>query len=407
MICIKNGTLHTAVSKETFIADILIDGGKIVKIGKGLSADGAEVIDATGLQVYPGFVEAHCHIGLDGYGIGYEGHDYNELNDPVTPQVQAIDGINPFDPCMKMAAKAGVTCFATGPGSSNSIGGTFAAIKPIGTRVDNMIVKFPVAMKCAFGENPKRCYQKQGISSRMTNAAKIREALNKAKVYKAKIEAAKAGARIATMPNITEDMFCQGAMTADYDTVLALTDRVTQLLTQASTARIEKEGHVLTLDLRGRSGVPSSGVYRERGQAGNLPSGEAYIAPLEHGSNGSMVIDGSMVGIGLLDSSLEVRVQDGKLVSIQGKDAEKVSILLKTPQNATLCELGIGTNYAAQLIGVILEDEKAYHTVHIAFGTNVGFGGANQADCHMDGVIRNPTLYLDDILVMKDGEFQI
>ena len=190
MICIKNGTLHTAVSKETSIADILIDGGKIVKIGKGLSADGAEVIDATGLQVYPGFVEAHCHIGLDGYGIGYEGHDYNELNDPVTPQVQAIDGINPFDPCMKMAAKAGVTCFATGPGSSNSIGGTFAAIKPVGTRVDNMIVKFPIAMKCAFGENPKRCYQKQGISSRMTNAAKIREALNKAKVYKAKIEAA-------------------------------------------------------------------------------------------------------------------------------------------------------------------------------------------------------------------------
>ena len=190
MICIKNGTLHTAVSKETFIADILIDGGKIVKIGKGLSADGAEVIDAIGLQVYPGFVEAHCHIGLDGYGIGYEGHDYNELNDPVTPQVQAIDGINPFDPCMKMAAKAGVTCFATGPGSSNSIGGTFAAIKPVGTRVDNMIVKFPIAMKCAFGENPKRCYQKQGISSRMTNAAKIREALNKAKVYKAKIEAA-------------------------------------------------------------------------------------------------------------------------------------------------------------------------------------------------------------------------
>ena len=190
MICIKNGTLHTAVSKETFIADILIDGGKIVKIGKGLSADGAEVIDATGLQVYPGFVEAHCHIGLDGYGIGYEGHDYNELNDPVTPQVQAIDGINPFDPCMKMAAKAGVTCFATGPGSSNALGGTFAAIKPVGTRVDNMIVKFPIAMKCAFGENPKRCYQKQGISSRMTNAAKIREALNKAKVYKAKIEAA-------------------------------------------------------------------------------------------------------------------------------------------------------------------------------------------------------------------------
>lgn len=190
MICIKNGTLHTAVSKETFVADILVDGGKIVKIGADLASDGAEVIDASGLHVYPGFIDAHCHIGLDGYGIGYEGHDYNELNDPVTPQVQAIDGINPFDPCLSMAAKAGVTCFATGPGSSNVLGGTFVAIKPVGTRVDNMIVKFPVAMKCAFGENPKRCYQKNGISSRMTNASKLREALEKAKLYKAKIEAA-------------------------------------------------------------------------------------------------------------------------------------------------------------------------------------------------------------------------
>ena len=161
MILIKNGTLHTAVSKEPLQADILVDGGKIVKIGAGLSSEGAEVIDASGLNVYPGFVEAHCHIGLDGYGIGYEGHDY---------------GINPFDPCMEMAAKAGVTCMATGPGSSNAIGGTFVAMKPHGKRVDNMIVKFPVAMKCAFGENPKRCYQKNTITSRMTNAALIREA---------------------------------------------------------------------------------------------------------------------------------------------------------------------------------------------------------------------------------------
>ncbi len=190
MILIKNGTLHTAVSKEPLQADILVDGGKIVKIGAGLSSEGAEVIDASGLNVYPGFVEAHCHIGLDGYGIGYEGHDYNELNDPVTPQLRSIDGINPFDPCMEMAAKAGVTCMATGPGSSNAIGGTFVAMKPHGKRVDNMIVKFPVAMKCAFGENPKRCYQKNTIPSRMTNAALIREALKKASLYKAKVEAA-------------------------------------------------------------------------------------------------------------------------------------------------------------------------------------------------------------------------
>lgn len=199
MICIKNGTLHTAVTRETFVADILIDNGKIVTIGKNISFENAEVIDATGLHVYPGFIDAHCHTGLDGYGIGYEGQDYNELNDPVTPQVQAIDGLNPFDPCMNMAAKAGVTCFATGPGSSNSIGGTFAAIKPVGTRIDNMIVKFPIAMKCAFGENPKRCYQNQGISSRMTTASKIREALNTAKLYKAKKEAA--GDDISKLPS--------------------------------------------------------------------------------------------------------------------------------------------------------------------------------------------------------------
>lgn len=190
MILIKNGRLHTAVSEEVITADILVDGGKIAKIGENLSADGAEVIDAAGLNVYPGFVEAHCHIGLDGYGIGYEGHDYNEMNDPVTPQLHAVDGINPLDPCMEMAARAGITCFATGPGSSNALGGTFAAIKPHGKRVDNMVVKFPIAMKCAFGENPKRCYQKAGISSRMTNAAVIRDALNKAILYKKKLEAA-------------------------------------------------------------------------------------------------------------------------------------------------------------------------------------------------------------------------
>ena len=223
----------------------------------------------------------------------------------------------------------------------------------------------------------------------------------------AKIEAAKAGARIATMPNISEDMFSQGAMTADYDVVLELTHRVTDMLTNASVARIEKDGHILTLDLAGRRGVPSPGVYRNKGEAGNLPSGEAYIAPLEGGANGSMVIDGSMVGIGLLKSPLTVTVKDGKLQAIAGEDSEKLSILLKNDNNATLCELGIGTNYAARLTGIILEDEKAYHTVHIAFGTNIGFGGTNKADCHMDGIIKNPTLYLDDILVLKDGEFQI
>ena len=224
---------------------------------------------------------------------------------------------------------------------------------------------------------------------------------------RAKIEAAKAGARVATMPNITEDMFSQGAMTADYDQVMDLTLRVTELLTKAATARIEKDGCVLTLDLTGRPGIPSPGVYREKGQSGNLPSGEAYIAPLEDGSNGEMVIDGSMVGLGKLDEPLRVRVEGGKLREITGPGAEKLGVLLANDRNATLCELGIGTNHAARVTGIILEDEKAYHTVHIAFGTNIGFQGTNKADCHMDGVILNPTLYLDDQLILKDGEFVI
>ena len=110
MLCIKNGTLHTVAQKEPFQGDILVEGGKIRKIGQDLEIpEGCEVIDASGLQVYPGFVEAHCHLGLDGYGIGFEGQDYNELNEIVTPELQAIDSIYPQDETLRQAAAAGVT----------------------------------------------------------------------------------------------------------------------------------------------------------------------------------------------------------------------------------------------------------------------------------------------------------
>lgn len=220
----------------------------------------------------------------------------------------------------------------------------------------------------------------------------------------AKIEAQKAGARIATMPGITDDMFMQGAITADYSKVLELTGIMTQKLTEAKTARIEKDGHTLVLNLDGRNGIPSPGVYREKGQAGNLPSGEAYIAPVEDDVNGTMIIDGSMVGIGILNSPLTVEIKDGRLISVIGEESDKLQYLLEG-NNSVVAELGIGTNYAARITGVILEDEKAYHTVHIAFGTNTGFGGVNKANCHIDGIIKNPTLYLDDVKVMDKGEF--
>ena len=194
MICIKNGRVHDAVHREPYAADILIENGKIVKIGENLTA--GEVIDASDLEVYPGFVDAHTHIGLDGYGE--PGADYNEMNDICCPQLRAIDGIDPMDQSFVYARNAGVTCVCTGPGSANVLGGTFTAIKTAGKRIDDMIVKAQVAMKCAFGENPKRCYNSKCDSSRMTTAAILREALMKAQIYLCKKEAA--GDDLSKMP---------------------------------------------------------------------------------------------------------------------------------------------------------------------------------------------------------------
>ena len=188
---IKNGLVHDAVHRDAYKADILLADGKIAAIGSGLTAPAdAAVFDADGLEVYPGFVDAHTHIGLDGYGIGYEGCDYNEMNDIWTPQLRAIDGINPRDPSLGDARRAGVTCVCTGPGSANVLGGTFLAMKTVGDRVDNMVVRDPVAMKCAFGENPKRCYRDKCDSTRMSTAAFLRGALMQVRDYGARKQAA-------------------------------------------------------------------------------------------------------------------------------------------------------------------------------------------------------------------------
>lgn len=204
MTLIKNGMIHDAVNREAYAADILIENGKIAAIGKDLTCDG-EIIDAKGMNVYPGFVEAHCHLGLDGYGIGFEGHDYNEMGDICTPQMRAIDSFNPLDPSVKMAALGGVTTVATGQGSSNAIGGTWICVKTTGVCVDDMIIKDPIAMKCALGENPKRCYRDKGNSARMSTAAVMRNMIMKAKDYLARKEAANGDA--AKMPGF--DFKCE------------------------------------------------------------------------------------------------------------------------------------------------------------------------------------------------------
>lgn len=188
MLCVKNGRIHDAVHEMPYQADLLIENGKIRAIGENLEGD--ETIDANGLEIYPGFVDAHTHIGLDGFATGPVGMDYNEMNDICCPQLRAIDGIDPMDHSFELARNAGITCVCTGPGSANVLGGTFTAIKTAGRRVDDMIVKKEVAMKCAFGENPKRIYQNKCDSSRMTTAAILRETLEKARRYQQKVDAA-------------------------------------------------------------------------------------------------------------------------------------------------------------------------------------------------------------------------
>ena len=187
-LIVKNGVIHDAVHPRPYEADLLVEDGKIAAIGKDFS--GAEVIDAQGLQIYPGFVDAHSHIGLDGFGMGYEGMDYNETNDICSPQLRAIDGINPMDETFALARAGGVTCVCTGPGSANVLGGTFAVLKTAGRRVEDMAVIPEAAMKCAFGENPKWVYEKKCDSTRMSTAAILREALMKARRYSQQVDAA-------------------------------------------------------------------------------------------------------------------------------------------------------------------------------------------------------------------------
>lgn len=196
MLLIKNGYVKTMAGADIPGGNILIDNfGKIAAIGQALEIpEGTQVIDAGSKLVTPGCVDAHCHIGLHNEAMGWEGMDYNEIVDPVTPQMRAIDSINPMDESFALALQGGVTTACTGPGSANVVGGTFVAIKLYGKRVDKMIVKNPIAMKCAFGENPKRCYghqAKRAPMTRMGTAAVLRELLFKTQRYLADKEAGK------------------------------------------------------------------------------------------------------------------------------------------------------------------------------------------------------------------------
>ncbi|MBC7340508.1 MAG: aminopeptidase [Firmicutes bacterium] len=220
----------------------------------------------------------------------------------------------------------------------------------------------------------------------------------------ARLAASRAGARIATMPGITREMFFTGAVSADYEVVAERSRQVAELLTAARTARLAGPGWEVRMSLEGRKGVASTGLYRGKGESGNLPSGEAYIAPLEGTAEGEVMVDGSIAGIGKLEEPVRLVIQGGRLVTADGPVGSRLLELLgDAPETRNVAELGVGTNDKARVSGVVLEDEKIYGTVHLAFGDNSTFGGDTRAGVHIDVVILGPDLYLDDRLVVSGG----
>jgi imidazolonepropionase-like amidohydrolase len=194
MRAIINGKVYTMAGKVIEGGTILIEAGKIKAVGANLPLPhGTEIIDANHKHVMPGIEDAHTHIGIFEQGIGFEGADGNEMTNPATPHLRALDGINPMDPAFKGAVAGGITCLTVAPGSANVIGGTAVAIKTWGKLVDDMVVRDPIGLKIAFGENPKRVYsnQKKTPSTRMAVASILRENLVAARNYMAKMERAK------------------------------------------------------------------------------------------------------------------------------------------------------------------------------------------------------------------------
>ncbi|HOM01493.1 MAG TPA: amidohydrolase [Acetivibrio sp.] len=194
MLLIKNSKILTMAGINYENGYILIDAGKIVEVGEYpdklnrevLNSGDLKIIDAKNKYILPGLIDAHCHVGMWEDSVGFEGDDGNEMTDPVTPHLRAIDAVYYLDRAFSEARENGVTTVVTGPGSANVIGGQFVALKTYGRRIEEMVVKEPVAMKAAFGENPKTVYneRKMAPTTRMATAAILRESLMKAKEYK-------------------------------------------------------------------------------------------------------------------------------------------------------------------------------------------------------------------------------
>src|SRR5699024_1731904 len=216
---------------------------------------------------------------------------------------------------------------------------------------------------------------------------------------KARKRASENGTRVITMPGISLDMFNKGAITADYSDVETLTNEYCDILQSGEHVTIEKDGHALSLSIKGRTAIASTGVFRQAGDSGNLPSGESFIAPLETEANGKIVVDGAISGIGVLTEPTTLTIENGRLVAATGDAGRELLNILGDGLGRTIAEFGIGTNKSARLTGNVLEDEKVYGTIHIAFGSNKSFGGQTDAGVHIDCVVKHPRVTIDSHLL--------
>ncbi len=219
------------------------------------------------------------------------------------------------------------------------------------------------------------------------------------------------GVRIATFPGITKDVMIRG-MNADYKSISKRTIKLTEILETGSEIRVTAPaGTDITFSIKGRKGYASKGLFHAKGESGNLPTGEAFLAPVEETANGVFVVDGSMAGLGLIkNANIKIEVEKGYATKITGgvlakKLKQQLDAVGKEARN--IAEFGIGTNDSAKLSGVLLEDEKVMGTIHIAVGNNVSMGGSVNVPIHLDGVIKKPTVWMDGKLLMKDGKLLI
>jgi leucyl aminopeptidase (aminopeptidase T) len=221
--------------------------------------------------------------------------------------------------------------------------------------------------------------------------------------------ASEAGVRIGTLPGVTEEMLGR-LMTGDLEEIRRRGWAIVTALNRGSQVRITcSNGSDLRIGLEGRQGIVDAGELGNRGAFGNLPCGEGFIAPLEGTTEGTLVIDGSIAEIGLLESPVSLTVREGHLVEASGEDGARLMELLTVhgKDGTNVAELGIGTNEEAILTGNILEDEKILGTCHVAFGASAAIGGTVQVPVHLDCVVLEPTVEIDGETIVSGGDLLV